>query len=307
MSAYGVMFHHFHDDQHPQVQGSISARQLAELIEHVGRDDILPAQDWMRRAVQGALSDNDICLTLDDALRCQYDVALPVLRDLGLTAFWFVYSSVFEGTIESLEVYRYFRTTQFPSIDDFYEQFFVAVSAALPNEYASALDGFDPDAYLPGFPFYTRNDRTFRYLRDDVLEPARYDAVMTSMIKSSGFDGAGIAGKLWMTDGHLRTLHAEGHVIGLHSYSHPTHLSALSPESQKEEYRKNFNHLQRVLGRAPTSMAHPCNSYGPETLRILQELGIGLGFRANMEILTAGSPFEFPREDHAKIIKDMQS
>src|SRR5258708_17481 len=144
MTAYGVMFHHFHDDWHPRVQGSISARELADLIEHVGRDSILPAEEWMRRAVQGALSDNDICLTFDDALRCQYDVALPVLRDLGLTAFWFVYSSVFEGNVESLEVYRYFRTTQFPCIDDFYEHVFEAVSAAFPNAHASALVGSDP-------------------------------------------------------------------------------------------------------------------------------------------------------------------
>ncbi len=305
MAAYGVMFHHFHDDRHPRVQGSISGRDLADLIRHLGTDNILAAEEWMRRARQGALSDNDICLTFDDALRCQYDVALPVLRDFGLTAFWFVYSSVFEGHVGPLEVHRYFRTTQFPC-DDFCQQFFEAASSTFPHEYAGALDSFDHEGYLAEFPFYNRNERFFRYLRDDVLGPERYNSLMTTMINSNGFNVAAIAGQLWMTDEHLRTLHSEGHVIGLHSYSHPTCLSRLSPESQKEEYRKNFNHLQRVLGQAPTSMAHPCNSYGPETLRILRELGIGLGFRANMQIVTEGSPFEFPREDHVKIIKDMR-
>jgi hypothetical protein len=53
-------------------------------------------------------------------------------------------------------------------------------------------------------------------------------------------------------------------------------------------------------------MAHPCNSYGPETLSILRELGIGLGFRANMQILSEASPFEFPREDHANILGNMR-
>jgi peptidoglycan/xylan/chitin deacetylase (PgdA/CDA1 family) len=306
MTAYGVMFHHFHEEQHPTVQGSISGRELADLIRHLGTDNILAAEEWMRRAGHGALSDNDICLTFDDALRCQYDVALPVLRDFGLTAFWFVYSSAFDGNVEPLEVYRYFRTTQFPCVDDFYRQFFEAASSCFPNEYAGALVSFDPEGYLADFPFYNRNDRFFRYLRDDVLGPERYNSLMTSMMNSKDFNVAAIAGQLWMTDEHLRTLRSEGHVIGLHSYSHPTCLSGLSPESQKEEYRKNFNHLQRVLGQAPTSMAHPCNSYSPETLLILRELGIGLGFRANMQILTEGSRFEFPREDHANIIKDMR-
>jgi peptidoglycan/xylan/chitin deacetylase (PgdA/CDA1 family) len=306
MTAYGVMFHHFHGDGHPQVQGSISGGVLADLIDYLGRGNILAPEEWMRRAREGALSDNDICLTFDDALRCQYDVALPVLRDFGLTAFWFVYSSVFEGNIEPLEAYRYFRTTEFPNIDDFYRQFLAAAKSRFGNEYDSWLDGFNPDAYLAEFPFYTRNDRVFRYLRDEKLGPDRYNALMTAMMNAHSFDVAAIASQLWMTNEHLCDLHRQGHVIGLHSYSHPTCLAGLSPDSQKQEYRKNFNHLQRVLGQAPTSMAHPCNSYGPETLSILRELGIGLGFRANMQILSEASPFEFPREDHANILGNMR-
>jgi len=251
MAPYGVMFHHFHDSSHPHGQGAISAQELAELIEHIGRNRILSAEEWIRRADGGGLSDTDICLTFDDALRCQYDIAFPVLRDMGLTAFWFVYSSVFNGNVEPLEVYRYFRTTKFASINDFYEQFFSAASDSFPNEYASALNGFDPDAYLSAFPFYSSNDRIFRYLRDDVLGGDCYHAVMTALMASNGFDTASIAGQLWMVDDHLRVLRDNGHVIGLHSYSHPTRLSALPPEDQGEEYRRNFDHLVQVLGHAP--------------------------------------------------------
>ncbi len=216
MTAYGVMFHRFHGNGHPQVQGSISGGVLADLIGCLGRANILAAEEWMCRAREGALSDNDICLTFDDALRCQYDVALPVLRDFGLTAFWFVYSSVFEGNIEPLEVYRYFRTTEFPSIDDFYRQFFAAASSRFPDEYGSWSDGFNPDVYLADFPFYTRDDRFFRYLRDEKLGPDRYNALMTAMMNVHRFDVAAIAGQLWMTNEHLRVLHGQGHVIGLH-------------------------------------------------------------------------------------------
>jgi len=306
MAAYGVMFHHFHDDSHPQGQGAISAQELADLIDHVGRDRILPAEEWMSRAEMGRLMDTDICLTFDDALRCQYDIAFPVLRDLGLTAFWFVYSSVFEGNVEPLEVYRYFRTTQFLSIDDFYEQFFQAASISFPDVYSNALTSFDPDAYLAHYTFYSRSDRIFRYLRDDVLGPERYHAVMTALMASFDFDVTAITSQLWMTNEHLRALRDEGHVIGLHSYSHPTRLAALSPEGQREEYQKNFDHLVQVLEEAPVCMSHPCNSYGPETLPILEGLGIRLGFRANMQNVADRSPFEFLREDHTNIMKRMR-
>jgi len=307
MSAYGLMFHHFHGHSGaPQGQGSISAQELAKLIEYVGRNRILSAEEWVLRAEDGSLNDTDICLTFDDALRCQYDIAVPVLRDLGLTAFWFIYSSVFEGKIEPLEVHRYFRTTQFPAIEDFYKQFFHCVSDFFSKEYAHALNGFDPDTYLVTCPFYTHSDRIFRYLRDDVLGEDRYQTVMTALMTSHGFDGASVVDKLWMTNENLRTLHDEGHVIGLHSYSHPTRLSSLSTKGQREEYEKNLEHLAQVLGQAPVCMSHPCNSYGPETLTILDELGVRFGFCADMQEVRDRSRFEFARENHSNIMTRMR-
>ena len=62
------------------------------MLRFVGLRNILPADEWMARATSDRLDENDLCLTFDDALRCQYDVALPVLEKYGLTAFWFVYS-----------------------------------------------------------------------------------------------------------------------------------------------------------------------------------------------------------------------
>jgi hypothetical protein len=50
-------------------------------------------------------------------------------------------------------------------------------------------------------------------------------------------------------------------------------------------------------------MSHPCNSYNDATLVILRELGIVLGFCSNMLRPIAPSPLEYPREDHANLLK----
>jgi hypothetical protein len=176
------MFHHFYDEQHPRGQGAISSEDLVALIRHVGRDRILLAQEWLSRADARTLGDTDVCLTFDDALLSQYEVAIPVLEDMGLTAFWFVYSSVFQGKLEPLEIYRKFRTTSFETVDDFYEEFFKIANTVYPDECRCKLGDFRPDQYLAEFPFYTRNDRIFRFLRDDVLKPERYHRVMDGMI-----------------------------------------------------------------------------------------------------------------------------
>jgi peptidoglycan/xylan/chitin deacetylase (PgdA/CDA1 family) len=307
MTAHGVMFHHFFDSFHPNGQGAISGAELKALLDYLGRDRILPAHEWMRRALAGTLGDDDLCLTFDDALRCQYDIAFPVLNQFGLTAFWFVYSSVFEGNWEPLEVYRHFRTTAFLSVDEFYRDFFQCIADVYPAEYQTVIAEFDPASYLSEFSIYSADDRLFRYFRDHILGPSRYDSVMQSMMLEKGFDPLNVTGKLWMNDDHLRALRKAGHLIGLHSYTHPTRLADQPVEAQAREYEKNFTHLARVLGENPVAMSHPCNSYNELTLPILEGLGIRLGFRANTERIVRPSRFEFPRKDHAIIMKELRS
>jgi len=304
------MFHHFHSEGlgHPRGQGSLSAGELADLIDYVGRERILPPDEFLRRSRAGRLRPGDLCLTFDDNLRCQFDVAYPVLWELGLTAFWFVYSSVLDGTAERIELYRLFRTTHFESIEEFYARFFYSLGEGGEGyEVEHALEGFDPGRYLCGFPFYTDADRRFRFVRDEVLGPERYYRAMDALMSAVGADVAAMAANLWMGPDCLRRLRDGGHIIGLHSHTHPTRLERLPAAEQREEYATNHAILSGLLGEGPVAMSHPCNSYNAQTLEILEDLGIRVGFRANMAELSPGrvGPLELPREDHANILARM--
>jgi peptidoglycan/xylan/chitin deacetylase (PgdA/CDA1 family) len=300
---HGLMFHHFHDDSFAPSQGSISAETLARVIAHY-RDshNLLDAGEFKLRALDGSLTAGDVCLTFDDSLLCQYRIAYPVLQDYGLRAFWFVYSSVIDGNIEVLEVYRRFRNEFFDSIDSFYAAFIdTARKSAYAASVAQRLAEFSPSDYLVEFPFYSDDDRRFRFVRDQVLGPAAYEAVMDQMMDAFGTSRRQLGDGLWMNADHLRTLHRNGHIIGLHSHTHPTALASMPANRQETEYRDNRDLLTRVLGDSPDTMSHPCNSYSDVTLDLLGGLGITLGFRSNM---SAGdhSALEFPREDHANIV-----
>ncbi len=305
MRPHGVMFHHFNSEVHLPGQGSISADALRAMIEQLGPGRILPASEFLSRHVRGTLAADDLCLTFDDALRCQFDVALPVLREFDLTAFWFVYTSVLQGQIEPLEIYRHFRMNCFPNVNAFYRAFEETVERSEHADLAAMLmEEFNPRAYLAGFPFYTDEDRRFRFLRDEVLGPARYHAVMERLIDEKEFDVNAAARGLWMDDGCVRELHAAGHVIGLHTHTHPTRVEHLSADDQRSEYYENYAYLKNLLDERPVTMSHPCNSYNATTLEILSELGITLGFRANMASGFGGA-LEFPREDHANLVRRM--
>ena len=306
MNPHGIMFHHFFDVKHSPRQGAISGDQLSEMIEHLGTGRILSAKEWLERSLNGMLNDEHVCFTFDDALLCQYDIAAPVLRKYGITGFWFVYSSVCSGSIEMLEVYTKFRAVAFGDVEDFYTAFFATVERSdLGDLVTPALEGFDPLTYLSEFPFYSLGDRKFRYTRDRILGPDRYDEVMRLMLREHGIDIETFAKGLWMREHHLKRLHEEDHVVGLHSHSHPTTLGAFPESQQRAEYQTNFRILSDILGESPTTMSHPCNSYNEVTLWILREMGIGLGFCSNMSKPLL-SELEYPREDHANVIKGME-
>lgn len=302
----GLMFHHFHGGVHPAVQGSIDTEQFRAILEAVGAQNVLSAEAWKQKAMDGTLESGETCVTFDDALLCQYDVAKPVLDEFGIKAFWFIYTSVFEGIIEKLELFRYFRSTAFEDIDDFYRAFFEVTKVRLGHRYSELRESFDPANYLPHSPFYTPSDRWFRYLRDQILGQQAYFAIVEDMIDAAGFDRELAARNLWLRAEHVRELADEGHLIGLHSHTHPTTMGKLSRDEQVREYSSNAAQILALSGKPVCTVSHPCNSYNRDTLELLTELKIEVGFRADTAPVSGRGPLEYCREDHANLLRLVQ-
>ncbi|MDP3999609.1 MAG: polysaccharide deacetylase family protein [bacterium] len=315
---HGIMFHHFHGGNYLPSQGSVSADDFKKILEFVGPKRILPPAEWLDKLVKKALKPEDLCLTFDDGLLDQIEVALPILESLGLKAFWFVYSGVFSAEggsasdgegLENMELYRVFRTQYFKDLDDFYRLFFQKVSDSEMASLANSQEITRAVSELrKTFPFYSKNDAKFRIFRDKILRKQNYERIMDALLKERGVEKSVLAKNLWMNNRHLKYLAGNGHAVGLHSYSHPTALADLRPEEQLREYQKNYSHLEKVCGKKPTVMSHPCNSYSDDTLRILKQLGIACGFRSNLFPGKSGghlnaSDLEIAREDHANLMR----
>jgi len=307
---HGLVFHHFHDSQHYKGQGSISDKDFDDILRFVGLDRILDPQEWIERLNNGQLADGDLCVSLDDGLLCQFDIALPVLEKYNIKAFWFIYSSVFEGHFGSkFEIYRVFRSKFFKNIDDFYQMFFEKVfKSEFKDKARDVLGDADLKEFSRIYPFYTPNDIQFRFIRDRALNPREFEVIVDAMIGDKGVSPDELSKDLWMTNDNLAYLSRHGHNIGLHSYSHPMVFANLSLEEQSKEYNKNYEHIKRVTAQSPIAMAHPVNSYNKDTIKILSQLGIICGFRSNMSPNRVGeqinpSRYEIAREDHSSIIR----
>ena len=306
--AFSVMFHHFHNNMHPKSQGSISGDQFENIIDWLEtRFNLLDASDFAKRLEKNILKENDICLSFDDSLLCQFQIAFPILRKRNIKAFFFVYTSIFTNKPDLLEIYRLFRNTQFNTVDSFYEEFFKKVKNLSFSENLKHWNYFKKINYLKNFSFYSQNDKWFRYLRENYLGE-QYHKLMKEMMREHNFNIERESQNLWMNKKNLKELDYYGHTIGLHSHSHPTKITSLTYRKQLEEYKENLFNLKEILGRSKiTSMSHPCGEYNSDSLKILKGLGVKIGFRSNMSTKEIKSSLEIPREDHANILKLIKS
>ena len=311
---HGICFHHFHDDNfHKKTQGSINRDQFYKLIKFIGKENILDADQFFNRYKENKLIEKNVCFTFDDTLKCQYDIALPVLEDLKIKSFFFVYSSIFEGKPELLELYRYFRVNCFSNVDEFYNLFFKKLNIDLLNFFKKNEKKIK-DKKISN-PFYSINDIKFRLVRDELLTRKNYQEVMLKMFKEKNFKPNVYYDSLFLNSEHLIKIKKLGHTIGLHSHSHPVQLEKLSFEEQTQEYNKNIKILSKILKcdkKEIKSMSHPCRSYNQDTLKVLKNLNIELGFKEVMTIDSEkkmkkinNSCLEIARQNHADIMAMM--
>ena len=138
---------------------------------------------------------------------------------------------------------------------------------------------------------------------------------MFSLFKKKKFNYKDFFPKLFFQKDDLIKLDNFGHLIGLHSHSHPTSLEKLNYDEQKSEYERCLSSISKILDKPINEikyMSHPCGNYNNDTLEILKELGIELGFKQIMIVESKkgmkkinNSFLEIARQDHAEIFKRM--
>ncbi len=313
---HGIMFHHFHDDGiHTKSQGSIDKDDFYKMINFIGRNNILDADIFFEKLKNKKLKETEVCITFDDSLKCQIDIALPVLEELKIKSFFFVYTSVFEEKPDNLEIFRYFRVNYFKEINEFYNSFYKVLDKDLKNFFDENNDKIR--STKDKFPFYSIEDIKFRLVRDNFLNKTKYEEIMFLMIKEKNLNYKETYKKLFFQKDDLKKLDNLGHLVGLHSHYHPTLLEKLNYDEQKNEYEKCLSSISNILDKPKNEikyMSHPCGSYNNDTLEILKELGIELGFKQIMTIEPEkgmkklnNSFLEIARQDHARIYKSMNA
>jgi len=152
------------------------------------------------------------------------------------------------------------------------EQHFDAVAALSPRPPGSArvlLDG--PPEHSPlFFAFDDGGSSAFDYIAPllDKLGWVGHFFITGNRIDTPGF----------VTREQIKALDAHGHVVGSHSWTHPTRMAKCTRAQLNDEWQKSVDKLSTILGKQVDIASVPGGYYSPEVARSASACGVRVLF-----------------------------
>lgn len=220
-----VTYHYVAEEapETPRAIFPVTTAQLERQLTDVGRSFEFVSRDDLLRAIDGeaALPERACLVTFDDGLRCQVELALPVLDRLGVPGLFFVPGlPLAEGLV--LDVHKVHR-----------------IREALADEEILATLGAEAPEVPPGKHVY--DDPLAAGVKE--LLAVRSSEELDALLARAG---ANAALDLYMTAEHLGELEGRG-MLGAHGYSH----------GRDDDFARGADVLEGLTGSRPRTMSYP--------------------------------------------------
>lgn len=237
---------------------SASPEQFRQQMALVKRDyDPISFHQLLTVTDQGGrLPDRPLIVTFDDGYDDNYHVAFPILRELGLSAMFFVST----GHIDSGMPYLY----------DWLVHMFCRTAATRLQVAELAIDQAIPTALA------ARRELARELLFHlKGLDASMQTAIISRLACAWGMPPSRHAECRPMSWDQLREMHAAGMEVGAHGVSHRI-LAKLSPGEMAAEVRDSKRTIERELGSPVEVMSYPVggpDSYDEQVIRVAKEAG----------------------------------
>ncbi len=255
-----LIFHRVHAELDPLFPGEVDATQFSDMCRWL-KDwcNVLPLDKALDKLAAGTLPARACAITFDDGYADNHDVALPILKEHGLSATFFIATGFLDGgrmwndgVIESI------RRTERPVLQ--LAQVIDGLTEPLPlgdwDEKRSAI--YRILAHIKYLPLHERDAA--------VAGLARYCAVTLPQ-------------DLMMTSAQVRNLYEAGMQIGAHTVSHPI-LAKLDRDGMRREIGQGKEQLENVIHAPVTLFAYPNGKPDEDYSAVSVEVVKSLGFKA---------------------------
>ena len=235
----------------------VSTRALAAQLELLGRSYEFVSRDELLTAVTGerTLPDRACVVTFDDGLRCQAELAVPVLERLGVPAIFFVAGKpLAEG--RALAVHKIHALRE--RLDDH----------ELLDRLQVSPDAIEPDVAEAHYRYDTPEAARVKYLLNMALEPVERDRAVDRIFAEVFPDESAFSRELYMS---REDVAARRGSVGAHSYGHEP-LTLLSGKELDRDLDRLTTLLQEIAGEPIRSFSYPHGTPGTVSVQVARKL-----------------------------------
>ena len=253
-----------------------AARFEAQMRDLSACFHFMPLGDAVAGLRNGSLPARAACITFDDGYADNAEIALPILRRLGIPATFFVATGFLNGG-------RMWNDTVIETIRR-------APGERLDLE-TLGLGTFDLSTIAHRQQAIPALLGKLKYLE--------LDARLALVERVRQAAGTALPDDLMMSSAQVRELHAAGMEIGGHTVNHPI-LTRLDAQSARAEIANGKAHLEEIIGAPVRLFAYPNGKpnqdYAAEHAQIARELDFTAAVSTAWGAASAASdPFQLPR------------
>jgi peptidoglycan/xylan/chitin deacetylase (PgdA/CDA1 family) len=236
----------------PRAIFPVTTGALAAQIELLGRSFELVTRDQLVAAVtgEGELPESACVLTFDDGLRCQVELALPVLERLGAPAIFFVPGRPL-AEHRVLEVHKLHALRE--RVPD------SELRARLPD----GLPEVSAEEAQAHYRYDAPEAAELKFLLNIRLPPDARRKVVDSLFAAEFSDEEAVADELYADAAQVAEVEQAHAAVGAHSFAHQP-LAPLPDTELADDLRRVTEILSEVTGKRPRAFSYP---YGtPKTV-----------------------------------------
>ena len=215
--------------------------------------NVLPLDQAVEKLRNGNLPSRAACITFDDGYADNLTVAVPILKQHGLTATFFIATGYLDGG-------RMWNDT---------------ISEAIRHTSAPTLD--ISNAGRGAYPLVTLEQKRMAIVR--IIDQVKYLPVRERSEVANDVAvrlHTRLPSDLMMTSAQVKALRNEGMQIGAHTQTHPI-LAKLDEAMARSEIGQSKQILENLLGERVGLFAYPNGKpgkdYSPESVDIVKQLG----------------------------------
>lgn len=259
-------YHYIREDftaKHPSIFG-MTPQQFRKQLEELSKYGKFISQEELLIFRNKDLDQNYILITFDDGLKEQYELAKPILDEMGIPAIFFINTSNFKERQVSLVHKIHLLRSEVASRE---------ILAELRKLNITTLSEHERNLAITHYNYDEEETALLKYLLNFKMNPREQQTFLTPMFEQI-FDEKKVNSSLYMEEDMLQDLHSRGWLAS-HSHHHLP-LGQLTSKELQEELENTQNFFCSTFGKPSAAISYPYGS--AEACRGISEAVNNAGF-----------------------------